>query len=95
MALKALDVFLAENVDHLAHRGIAEYVVLIARGYARGFLPPVLQGVQAEIGKIGRVFGAVNAENPALILWSDAVLGARMIGNFHGWIICRVMDSKP
>ena len=36
-------------------------------GNARALLPPVLQGVQAEIGHVGRFGMAEDAENTALV----------------------------
>ncbi len=56
-----------ENLRHQAHRLVQGHAPAIARSDARAFLAPVLEGVKAEIGQLGRVLVTVNAADAALM----------------------------
>ncbi len=55
-----------EHVGHEAHVLHHREVVAVGCGDARGFLAPVLQGVDAEVGQVGRRLpGCVDPEHAA------------------------------
>jgi hypothetical protein len=58
-----------EDLGHEAHVFVNEDLAAVARGDARGFLPAVLQGVEAEVAELGHLFaGSPDAEDATGIL---------------------------
>jgi hypothetical protein len=56
----------AEHIGHMAKAAIRIELVSVEAGYANGFLPAMLQGVEPQRGHCGSVLGADYAEHAAL-----------------------------
>ena len=54
-----------ESLGHVAHVPLGVETLAVEGRYAAGLLAPVLQGVQAERGDLGRALGAEDAEDAA------------------------------
>ena len=68
MAGQAAQSLRAEHVGHPSH-GLLGVEVHAVRGRdPRGFLPPVLEGVEPEIGHVGRLGMVPDPEQPALVV---------------------------
>ena len=63
-----VDLIGGEDVLNQAHSAVDEKLLAVARNDARGFLPSVLQRVQAEIGQIRSLIGPKHTEHAALIM---------------------------
>ncbi len=63
-----LDLIGREDILNEAHSAVYEELFAIARNDARGFLPPMLQGVQAKVSQIRSFMGSKNAKHAALIM---------------------------
>ena len=63
-----VDLIGRKDVLNEAHPAVHEELLAVARNDARGFLPSVLQRVQAEIGQIRGFIGPKHAKHAALIM---------------------------
>jgi hypothetical protein len=64
---KGLEVFLAENFGDQTHATMLVDPAAIAGNYTGTLLPPMLQGIETEIGELGRIFMTEDPAYAALI----------------------------
>ena len=70
VALQAGKDIFVENFAHQPHTLMMAHQSTIADAYAGTLLAPVLEGIEAEIGKAGGVLVPINGKDAALFLWS-------------------------
>ena len=70
MALQAGKDILVEDLAHQPHALMMSHESTITNADAGTLLAPVLEGIEAEIGKAGGVLVSINGEDTALFLWS-------------------------
>ena len=70
MALQAGKDIFVENFAHQPHALMVAHQSTISDADAGTLLAPVLEGIEAEIGKAGGVLVSINGEDTALFLWS-------------------------
>jgi hypothetical protein len=77
--LQELEVALVEDLGDQAHVTVDEDLLAVAGSDAGRFLPPVLQGIEPEVGEFGGFFaGCPDSEHTAFVLRS-AVLGVDFV----------------
>ena len=62
-----LQTLLIENPVDQPQAGVTEQELSVRRGDPRGFLTPVLQGVQPEVGQVDSVLMPPDAEKTAIM----------------------------
>ena len=70
MTLQAGKNIFVENFAHQPHTLMMAHQSTIADTDAGTLLAPVLEGIEAEIGKAGGVLMPINGKDTALFLWS-------------------------
>ena len=67
---QGLEVFLLEYVGHEPHAPVVVDIASVIHAHdARAFLPPVLLGIEAEIGESGSVHMTVDAEKATIFVY--------------------------
>ena len=61
-------VGVVEDVGDMAHRSRARMLITVGRGDAGALLSAVLQGIEPQVGEVGRLGMAEDAEDAALFL---------------------------
>ena len=85
MAGQTIQYRLLENIRYQPQTLMLAHLIAIASNDAAGLLPPVLQGIQAEIRQTGCFRMAVNAEDAAVFFGMATARynGRRQIGKVH------------
>src|SRR6266516_4542174 len=63
------DLLVAKDVGHESHALVSVKAEPVGRDDAAAFLAPVLEGIEAEIGQVGRLRVVVDPENTAFFFW--------------------------
>ena len=93
-ARELADLLGAEDVLHQAHGAVGEEALAVAGDDAGRLLPAVLQGVEAEVGDVGGLAVAVDAEDAALVVEVVVVVCRRLVSGPPGTPILRVEDDE-
>ena len=68
VARQPMEYLLGKHLGHVTHCLIARQLVPIRGDDASAFLPAVLEGIQTQVGQLGRLGVPVDGENPTVVV---------------------------
>jgi hypothetical protein len=76
MSRQAFDDIGGKDLVHVAHALLAGQGLAVGNSDAGAFLPPVLEGIKAQVRQFGCLRVAIHRENPAVVM--KLVVGERI-----------------
>jgi hypothetical protein len=68
MSRQAFDDFRGKDLVHVAHASLAGHGLAVRNSDAGAFLPPVLEGIEAQVRQFGCLRVTTNREDPAVVM---------------------------
>ena len=75
VAGQVLQAVFSKDIRYQPHIFMYFQSFAITSNNASTFLPPMLQGIEAKIDQLGRIFMAKNAANAAFMFWAEPLRG--------------------